>query len=113
MNLKGNRGNAMIEVAAMTPLAALFFLIIIQFAALFTQGVHDVASAEAEASAALREWDASHLGQGFQRMCIEKMGKVSFVHGGEPVAIGAGKLRREISAPQEVKIVSDPICADW
>lgn len=113
MRMKNEKGTAMIELVACAPLIAIFLLIIIQFAALFDQVVSDIAHAEAEASRAVNEWDAAHRYEGFKRPCIEDMDRHSITYGGEPVAIGADAWGRTISVPQEVKIVSEPICISW
>lgn len=104
------RGSAMIEFAAVAPVAALFIIVILQFAELFTRAVRGAALAEAKAAAALRDWDAGHASDGFERPCIERMARTAFVHRGAPVRIGAGALRREIEVLEEVKVVSEPIC---
>lgn len=113
MRIGKNSGSAMIEFAAMAPLAALFLIIIVQFAALFTQAVHDVASAGAKATDAINEWSLSQAGSGFKRPCLEEITPKSFMYGGEPVKIGVGAWQRGIRVPQEVRIVAEPICVNW
>ena len=110
-SLKNKKGSAMIELMVFAPVAALFILLILQFAALFSQQIHSVAVAEAKASHALRGWNEENRAHGFLRPCIEKVKPMTYSSDKEPIQIGAGPWRKILSIAQEVRIVSDPICS--
>lgn len=110
MMTHNTKGQAFVELAAMIPLMVIFLLVIVQIAAVFTQAVHDLAVADSKAWKALNDWDSSHTGEGFTRPCIEDMDEQLFSHSGGPIAIGAGAWKKEINVPQEVKIVTEPVC---
>ena len=105
-----NKGSIIIEFAALMPLVATFILLIFQFAALFTQSVHDVATAEALSSSAINKWVGQNKARGFTRPCLERMETHEFQFGGKPIAIGAGAWQQKISVPQEVRVVTKNIC---
>ena len=109
-DLKGSRGSAAIELAVVAPIAALLLLVIVQFAALFTHEVRGVGVASAAASQAIRDWDTANRASGFRRPCLEEMPSLSFRADPRPATIGAGRWRRSIDVPQEVRLVDGAVC---
>lgn len=109
-DLKGSRGSAAVELAVVVPIAAFLLIVIVQFAALFTQAVHDVGVASAAASQAIRDWDAVNRASGFRRPCLEEMPTQAFRSENTPVAVGVGSWRRSIDVSQEVRLVAGTVC---
>lgn len=103
-------GFASIEFVAMAPIVAALILVIVQVSAVFTQSIADVAKADAAGDRAVREWDAAQAGRGLHRPCLEEMPVHSITEGGAPIGIGAGAWRRTVGVPQEVRLVSEPVC---
>ena len=109
--LANAKGAAALELAAALPLLALFILLVVQFSAVFTQSIRDLAVASAEASRTVADWNMATNEDGFARPCLELMPVRHVSSGGNPLEVGAGLLRRMISVPQEVHIVAEDICS--
>lgn len=110
--LRHSSGAASIELAVAAPVIALFIVVIVQLSSVFTQSINDLATADAAASEAVAEWDASGYGRGFGRPCLEMMPVRLFRSGGNPLPAGAGAWRRFVGVPQEVHVVAGDICKD-
>jgi hypothetical protein len=94
----------------MAPMLALFLIVAVQLAGIFSQAVRDVAEADAEASRAVLAWDAASAGRGLARPCLERMPAHAVSAGGAPRRLGVGPFARAIAVPEEVRIVAEPIC---
>lgn len=108
-----SRGSASLELVAMAPIFALFILVSVQLVMLFRNHIGAIDSAAGEAKKIAAGWDGSRAG--FERPCLEGLFGAgdNFVRIETSSAIGAGKWKKEIKAPEEVHIVKDPICTPW
>lgn len=101
----------MIELVAIAPLLAVMIIVIVQFAGLFRDVIHDLSLAEARAARSILEWGASHGSDGFERPCLELIPERAF-RSRTHASIGVGAWKRDFDIPQEVRVVADPICQD-
>lgn len=93
----GNAGSAVVELAALLPLVALFIVAALAVGGMLERALSHLLQANAAADRAIRRWEQGHLQQGFTRPCIELMDQTVFRSG-----------ERE---SQEVHVVGEPICS--
>ena len=110
MRLINHNGAALIELLAVAPFIAAFIMAALQFGALFTQAVHDVAAAEADVVQLINKWDLEHFQNGFDRPCLENMNFNEIKYGGNGLPVGFGIWKTNIGVSQGVRFVAEAIC---
>ncbi len=103
-------GFAALEIAVAAPLAALFIVIVMQFAGIFHAAMKNISDANLESSRIAQTWEIANSLNGMRRPCIELSGasRYNSRNFDMPGGVGTGMLK--IFTGQGVALYHENIC---
>ncbi|HQG13433.1 MAG: hypothetical protein BWY40_01263 [bacterium ADurb.Bin270] len=108
----GEEGFAALEIAVAAPLAALFIVIVMQFAGIFHAAMKNISDANLESSLAAQKWEIANALNGMNRPCIERSGADRYNSRNLRIPTGVGDSVLQTFTGQGVLLYYEDICDD-
>ncbi len=105
-------GFAALEIAVTAPLAALFIVVVMQFAGIFHAAMKNISDANLESSRAAQEWEIANALNGMRRPCIERSGPARYNSRNLRMPAGVGDSMLQTFTGQGVALYYEDICDD-